>query len=85
MPLTAYSTVPVHGDDADALTRFVVHALLMLDPATPEERRRQLEPELLAQLPILRAMGVFDLFSIRSPALRRLVEDELAALEVPAS
>lgn len=83
MPVTARSTCPVHDDDTDALTRFVAHALAMLDPATPEERRRQLEPELLAQLPILRAMGVFDLFSIRSPALQRLIEDEMAALEVP--
>jgi hypothetical protein len=34
----------------------------------------------VAQLPVLRALGVFDLFVLRDPALRTLVDDELAAL-----
>jgi hypothetical protein len=66
--------------ETDALTDFVVHAQLMLDPATPEPVRRQAEPRLLALLPTLRVLGVFELFAIRDPALAELVRDELAEL-----
>jgi hypothetical protein len=61
-----------------ALTTFVACAHVMLDPTTPELVRRSVEPRLIAQLPALRALGVFDLFDIRSPELKRLVSDELA-------
>jgi hypothetical protein len=73
--------VSVHSPETDALTDFVVHAQLMLDPATPESLRREAEPRLLAQLPTLRALGVFELFAIRNPALAALVRDELATLQ----
>lgn len=65
--------------DTDALTDFVVNAQLMLDPITPESVRRQAEPRLLALLPVLQALGVFELFAIRDPALAELVRDELEA------
>jgi hypothetical protein len=52
----------------------------MLDPATPEAVRRAMEPRLLAQLPALRALGVFDLFELRDPALKAWLADELAEL-----
>lgn len=71
--------IPVHPPRTDALTDFVVHAQLMLDPTTPESARRDAEPRLLAQLPVLQALGVFELFTIRDPALRALVHDELQA------
>ncbi|WP_426701585.1 hypothetical protein ACPPVV_00795 [Rhodanobacter sp. Col0626] len=64
---------------ADALTEFVEHAQLMLDPATPEPVRREVEPRLLALLPTLKALGVFELFTICDPALQALVRDELIA------
>ncbi len=63
------------------LATFVASAHQMLDPATPEVVRRAMEPRLLALLPALRALGVFDLFHIRNPALRHLVRDELAMHE----
>lgn len=69
----------------DALTEFVVHAQLMLDPATPEAVRREAEPRLLALLPTLQALGVFELFAIRDPALRALVHDELRACRTRAA
>ena len=81
MPSLSESIVP----DADALTDFVVHAQLMLDPATPESLRREAEPRLLAQLPTLQAVGVFELFAIRDKALAALVRDELAARRVRAA
>ncbi|KRE97639.1 hypothetical protein ASG87_15420 [Frateuria sp. Soil773] len=68
---------------SDALTEFVVHAQLMLDPATPEPMRRQAEPRLLSLLPTLQALGVFELFAIRDPALQALVRDELATALAP--
>jgi hypothetical protein len=65
--------------ETDALIDFVVHAQLMLDPATPESLRCQAEPRLLSLLPTLQALGVFELFAIRDPALAALVRDELAS------
>jgi hypothetical protein len=64
----------------EALMSFVACAHTMLDPMTPEARRRAVEPRLLAQLPTLRALGVFELFDIRHEALRRLVDDELETI-----
>jgi len=75
----------VHASRTDALTDFVIHAQLMLDPATPESVRREAEPRLLTQLPILQALGVFELFTIRDPALRTLVHDELQAQRMRAA
>jgi hypothetical protein len=62
------------------LETFVACAHQMLDPATPEQVRRAVEPRLLAQLPALRALGVFELFELRNPALRAWMDDELAEL-----
>jgi hypothetical protein len=67
-----------------ALETFVACAHQMLDPATPESVRRAVEPQLLAQLPALRALGVFELFELRDPAMRTWVADEVEALN-PAS
>jgi hypothetical protein len=63
---------------------FVACAHQMLDPATPEAVRRAMEPRLLAQLPALRALGVFELFELRNPALRAWLGDELAELTADA-
>jgi hypothetical protein len=61
------------------LETFIACAREMLDPATPEAARRRAEPRLLAALPALQALGVFELFAIRDPALAALVRDELEA------
>ena len=62
----------------DPLGRFIRLGLAMLDAATAEPERCQLERELLALLPTVQARGAFALFEIRAPALRALIEDELA-------
>ncbi|PWK92476.1 hypothetical protein [Fulvimonas soli] len=73
---------PVPPADAGrALSRFVGHARRMLDPSTPEAVRRRLEPRLLALLPVVRALGLFELFAVRDRALAVMLRDELAALE----
>ncbi|WP_457383423.1 hypothetical protein [Rhodanobacter sp. TND4EL1] len=59
---------------------FIAAAQLMLDPDTPESTRRSIEPKLLAQLPTLRALGVFELFELRNPALRTWLADELSEM-----
>ena len=65
------------------LETFVACAHQMLDPATPEAVRLAMEPRLLAQLPALRALGVFELFELRNPALKAWMNDELAELLGP--
>jgi hypothetical protein len=61
-----------------ALPLFVHYARQMLDEATPEARRRELEPKLLALLPVVHALGLFELFEVRDRALAALLRDELA-------
>jgi hypothetical protein len=71
--------------NASPLATFVACAHQMLDPSTPEAVRRSVEPLLLAQLPALKALGVFDLFELRDPALRAWLADELEALSARVS
>jgi hypothetical protein len=63
--------------ETSPLEAFVACAHQMLDPDVPEAARRALEPRLLALLPTLRALGVFELFELRHPALRVWLEDEM--------
>jgi hypothetical protein len=74
---------PTSTPSASPLETFVACAHQMLDPATPEPVRRAMEPQLLAQLPALRALGVFELFELRSPAMRAWLADELENLAAP--
>jgi len=67
--LTTAETAPIEA--------FLACAYQMLDPDTPETARRAMEPRLLALLPTLRALGVFELFELRHPALRAWLEDEM--------
>lgn len=67
--LTTTETSPIEA--------FVACAHQMLDPDTPEAVRRATEPRLVALLPALRALGVFELFELRHPALRAWVQDEI--------
>lgn len=66
---------------ASPLAAFVAFAHQMLDPATPEPVRRDLEPRLLALLPVVRALGVFDLFELRHAGLRAWLADEMNAID----
>ena len=63
--------------ETEPLEAFVACAHQMLDPALHEASRRALEPRLVALLPTLRALVVFELFEVRHPALRTWLEDEM--------
>ncbi|GGA44775.1 hypothetical protein [Dyella nitratireducens] len=63
------------------LETFVACAHQLLDPATPESVRKRVEPALVAQLPVLRALGMFDLFEVRDPAMRAWLGNELLKLK----
>jgi hypothetical protein len=41
--------------------------------------RRELEPQLLRLLPVVQALGLFELFEVRDRALAALLRDEMAA------
>ncbi|KRE97641.1 hypothetical protein ASG87_15430 [Frateuria sp. Soil773] len=78
--MSAIKPLPMKSKaSASPLETFVACAHQMLDPMTPEAVRRATEPRLLAQLPALRALGVFELFELRDPAMRAWLADELAA------
>ncbi len=47
--------------------------------------RRETEPRLLAQLPTLLALGVFELFIFRAPALHALVHDDFRSQRTRAA
>jgi hypothetical protein len=74
---TIFARAPSADIRVTPLEAFVACAHQMLDPATPEAVRRAMEPRLLALLPALRALGVFELFEVRDPALRTWLEDEM--------
>jgi hypothetical protein len=75
------SMIAVRAPSAETITAplevFVACAHQMLDPSTPEAARRAMEPRVLAVLPALRALGVFELFEVRDPALRTWLNDEM--------
>ena len=75
---TIVARAPSAGSSAAPVETFVACAHQMLDPSTPEAARRAMEPRLLALLPSLRALGVFELFELRDPALRAWLMDEMA-------
>jgi hypothetical protein len=54
---------------------FIALAQRALDAEDDEHERRLCEDELLRRVPYLRAAGVFEVFEIRHPALRAMIED----------
>ncbi|AZD93671.1 MULTISPECIES: hypothetical protein [Pseudomonas] len=67
-----------HGDFNGTRVRkgtvgaFLINARLWADPGTSAQQRRIAEEDLLAALPALRALGLFELMQLRDPALRAL-------------
>ncbi|MGJ7524986.1 hypothetical protein [Variovorax sp. GB1P17] len=61
---------------------FLVNAQLLQDPNATPEARQAAEQDLIALLPALEALGLFDVFELRSPALRDEVARHRAALNL---
>ncbi|MFH0131011.1 hypothetical protein ACGLHS_12430 [Variovorax sp. VaC1] len=59
---------------------FLANAQLLQDPLATPEARQAAERDLIALLPALDALGLFDVFELRSPALRDEVARHRAAL-----
>ncbi|WP_291191122.1 hypothetical protein [Dokdonella sp.] len=57
------------------IEEFVALAQRALAAEDDEQERRLCEDELLRRVPYLRAAGVFDVFEVRHPALRAMIED----------
>lgn len=54
---------------------FLVNARAWCDPQTEAAQHKVAEKDLLELLPALRALGLFEVFSIRDVALQRWVEE----------
>ncbi|QQZ40198.1 hypothetical protein IF690_19440 [Pseudomonas sp. SK3(2021)] len=71
-----------HGDFNGTRVRkgtvgaFLINARLWADPGTSAQQRRVAEEDLLAALPALQALGLFELMQLRDPALRALCEQD---------
>ncbi|AZE06160.1 hypothetical protein [Pseudomonas chlororaphis] len=71
-----------HGDFNGTRVRkgtvgaFLINARLWADPGTSAQQRRIAEEDLLAALPALQALGLFELMQLRDPALRALCEQD---------
>ncbi|MCR6477133.1 hypothetical protein NU688_13305 [Variovorax sp. ZS18.2.2] len=65
---------------------FLVNAQLLQDPSATAEAKQAAERDLIDLLPALEALGLFDVFELRSPTLRDEVARHRAALSsAPAS
>lgn len=65
---------------------FLANAQVLQDPAATPEARQAAGHDLVALLPALEALGLFEVFEMRSPALRDEVARHRAALSaVPAA
>jgi len=56
---------------------FLANARILADPAASAEDRAIAERDIVAMVPALRALGLFDVLSIRDDKLRVLVERHL--------
>jgi hypothetical protein len=57
---------------------FLANARILADPGASAEDRATAERDLVALLPGMRALGLFDVFAIRDEKLRTLVDRHLS-------
>lgn len=53
---------------------FLINAKRWCEPTTPPDERTTLERDILEALPVLRALGLFEVLTVRDPALQQLIE-----------
>lgn len=56
---------------------FLANAAVLADPAAPVAEREAAQADLIDLLPALEALGLFEVFAVRDPALAQLVGREL--------
>ncbi|MDR6427896.1 hypothetical protein J2738_004051 [Variovorax paradoxus] len=59
-----------NGIPLGSVAAFLANAQLLQDPGATAEAMQAAERDLVALLPTLEALGLFDVFELRSPALR---------------
>lgn len=81
--MRATDTLPDHLDYTErqgvvirkgTVGAFLVNAQIWTDPTATAASRQTAERDLLDALPALRALGLFDVLSIRNDALRQFVD-----------
>ncbi|MGJ7608725.1 hypothetical protein ACSFA7_30610 [Variovorax sp. LT1R20] len=69
-----------------SVAAFLANAQLLQDPNASADAKQAAERDLIELLPALEALGLFDVFELRSPTLRDEVARHRAALNsAPAS
>lgn len=53
---------------------FLINARMLSDPLSNVEQRRRAEQDIIAALPALRALGLFEILQVRDLALQTLCE-----------
>jgi len=73
--------VDVHGTTVrkGTVAAFLVNARVWSDPHADEPARAQAAADIVGALPALRALGLFDVFEVRDPALRAWLDARSAS------
>jgi hypothetical protein len=58
-----------------SVAAFVANVLIICDPTSSPTERQEAQAHMIALVPALSAVGVFEVFSIRDPDIAALVED----------
>jgi len=61
-----------------SVAAFVANVKLLESEMTPPDERQAATRDLLELAPALRDLGIFEVFSIRSPKIQKLVDDTLS-------
>ncbi len=71
------NTVDAHGVTVrkGSVAAFVANARILRDPASSPTERREAQAHMVALVPALSAIGLFEIFSIRDPEISALVEE----------
>ncbi|MCY1206371.1 hypothetical protein D9M72_179370 [compost metagenome] len=76
-----FTVIDGHTVRKGSVGAFLANARLLEDPTATADERRVARDDLAALIPTLDALGLFDVFELRSPALR----DEVARHRVTLS
>lgn len=76
-----FTVIDGHTVRKGSVGAFLANARVLEDPNTTADERRVARDDLAALIPTLDALGLFDVFELRSPALR----DEVARHRVTLS